>query len=104
MIVPKYSKKVLYVRLRCEVGKIIRQLCLQEEVELIEGHAMPDHIHLDPSKFSIAMVLGYLKGNSVIHFHRAIHGIKQSFTGRHFWSCGYCVSTLGLDEGMIVPM
>jgi len=60
VIVPKYRKKVLYGRLRGEVGKIIRQLCRQKEVELIEGHAMPDHIHLVlsvPPKYSIAMVL-----------------------------------------------
>ena len=64
VIVPKYRKKVLYGRLRGEVGKIIRQLCRQKEVELIEGHAMPDHIHLvlsDPPKYSISMVLGYAK-------------------------------------------
>jgi putative transposase len=104
VIVPKYRKKVLYGRLRGEVGKIIRQLCRQKDVELIEGHAMPDHIHLVlsvPPKYSIAMVLGYLKGKSAIHIHRAIHGIKQGFTGRHFWSRGYCVSTIGLDEEMI---
>ena len=104
VIVPKYRKKVLYGRLRGEVGKIIRQLCRQKEVELIEGHAMPDHIHLVlsvPPKYSIAMVLGYLKGKSAIHIHRKVHGIKQGFTGRHFWSRGYCVSTIGLDEEMI---
>lgn len=62
VIVPKYRKKVLFGRLRGEVGKIIRQLCRQKEVELIEGHAMPDHIHLVlsiPPKYSIAMVIGY---------------------------------------------
>jgi putative transposase len=105
VIVPKYRKKVLYGRLRGEeVGKIIRQLCRQKEVELIEGHAMPDHVHLVlsvPPKYSIAMVLGYLKVKSAIHIHRKIHGIKQGFTGRHFWSRGYCVSTVGLDEEMI---
>ena len=104
VIVPKYRKKVLYGRLRGEVGKIIRQLCRQKEVELNEGHAMPEHIHLVlsvPLKYSIAMVLGYLKGKSAIHIHRTIRGIKQGFTGRHFWSRGYCVSTIGLDEEMI---
>ena len=104
VIVPKYRKKVLYGRHRGEVGKIIRQLCRQKEVELIEGHAMPDHIHLVlgvPPKYSIAMVLGYLKGKSAIQIHRKVHDIKQGFTGRHFWSCGYCVSTIGLDEEII---
>ena len=104
VIVPKYHKKVLFGRLRGEVGKIIRQLCRQKEVELIEGLAMPDHIHLVlsvPPKYSVAMVLGYLKGKSAIHIHRTAHGIKQGFTGRHFWSRGYCVSTVGLNEEMI---
>lgn len=100
VIVPKYRKKVLYGRLRGEVGKIIRQLCRQKEVELIEGHAMADHIHLVlsiPPKYSVAMVIGYLKGKSAIHIHRKAQGAKS----RHFWSRGYCVSTVGLDEEMI---
>ncbi|TWJ13507.1 IS200/IS605 family transposase [Geobacter argillaceus] len=62
VIVPRYRKKVLYGRIRSEVGKIIRQLCRQKEVELIEGQACPDHIHLVlsvPPKYSIAMLVGY---------------------------------------------
>ena len=65
---------------------------------------MPDHIHLVlsvPPKLSIAMVLGYLKGKSAIHIHRQLEGIKSGFTGKHFWSRGYCVSTIGLDEDTI---
>jgi len=102
--VPKYRKRVLYGRVKREVGKIIRQLCRQKEVELLEGHAMPDHIHLVlsvPPKLSIAMVLGYLKGKSAIHIHRQLEGVNRGFTGRHFWSRGYCVSTIGLDEETI---
>jgi len=104
VIVPKYRKKVLYDRLRGEVGKIIRQLCRQKEVELIEGHAMPDHIHLVlsvPPKYSFCNGVGVPERQVSIHIHRTIHGIKQGFTGRHFWSRGYCVSTIGLDEEMI---
>jgi putative transposase len=104
VIVPKYRKKVLFGRVRRDVGKIIRQLCRQKDVELIEGHAMPDHIHLVlsvPPKYSIAMVMGYLKGKSAIHLHRQLQGVKQGFTGKHFWSRGYCVSTIGMDEETI---
>jgi len=104
VIVPKYRKKVLFGRVRRDVGKIIRQLCRQKDVELIEGHAMPDHIHLVlsvPPKYSIAMVMGYLKGKSAIHIHRRLQGVKQGFTGKHFWSRGYCVSTIGMDEETI---
>lgn len=67
----------------------------------MEGHAMPDHIHLllsAPPKYSIAMVVGYLKGKSAIHIHRQLQGVKKGFTCRHFWSRGYCVSTVGIDE------
>ncbi|WP_085439992.1 IS200/IS605 family transposase [Magnetofaba australis] len=101
VFVAKYRKKVLFGRLRKEVGQILRQLCRQKGVELVEGHAMKDHVHLVlsvPPKFSIAMVVGYLKGKSAIHIHRRAHGLKQGFTGKHFWSRGYCVSTVGLDE------
>ena len=104
VIVPKYRKKVMYGRTRKEIGKIVRQLCRQKDVELVEGHAMPDHIHLVlsfPPKHSIAMVVGYLKGKSAIHIHRKMLGVKKGFTGKHFWSRGYCVSTVGLDEAVI---
>ena len=104
VIVPKCRKKVLFGRVRLEVGKIIRQLCRQKEVELIEGQACPDHIHLVlsvPPKYSIAMVIGYLKGKSAIQIHRQLQGVKKGFTGKHFWSRGYCVSTVGMDEETI---
>ena len=101
VFVPKYRKKVLYGRTRKVVGEILRRLCRQKEVEIIEGHAMADHIHLllnIPPKFSVAMVVGYLKGKSAIRIHRQMLGVKRGFTGKHFWSRGYCVSTVGLDE------
>lgn len=101
VIVPKYRRKVLYGKARRKVGEILRQLCRQKDVELLEGHAMPDHVHLVlsiPPKFSVAMTVGYLKGKSAIRIHRELMGAKRGFTGKHFWSRGYCVSTVGLDE------
>ena len=62
---------------------------------------MPDHIHMVlsiPPKYSVAMVIGYLKGKSAIQIHREMLGVKKGFTGKSFWSRGYCVSTVGLDE------
>ena len=62
---------------------------------------MLDHIHIVlsiPPKYSVAMVVGYLKGKSAIQIHRKMLGVKKGFTGKHFWSRGYCVSTVGLDE------
>ena len=70
----------------------------------MEGHAMPDPIHLVlsiPPMYSVAMVVGYLKGKSAIQIHRKMLGVKKGFTGKHFWSRGYCVSMVGLDEAKI---
>jgi putative transposase len=70
---------------------------------LLEGHLMPDHIHMClriPLKFSIAFFLGFLKGKSAIRIHREVLKVKK-VTGLHFWSRGYCVSTVGLDENTI---
>ena len=104
VFVPKYRKKVLYGRTRKRIGQILRQLCRQKGVEILEGHAMPDHIHLVlriPPKFSVALVVGYLKGKSAIQIHREALSVKRGFTGKHFWSRGYCVSTVGLDEATV---
>jgi putative transposase len=83
---------------------MLRELCLQHEVELVEGHAMSDHIHLClsvPPKYSVAHTVGFLKGKSAIRIHREYLGRRKQFTGFHFWARGYCVSTVGLDEQMI---
>ena len=104
VIVPKYRRKTMFGQVRKRIGKLLKQLCLQKGVELIEGHVMPDHVHMVlsiPPKYSVAMVLGYLKGKSAIQIHREALNVKQGFTGKHFWSRGYCVSTVGLDENMI---
>ena len=101
VIVPKYRRKVLFGKTRKQIGKILRQLCRQKGVEILEGNAMLDHIHMVlsiPPKYSVAMVVGYLKGKSAIQIHREMLGVKKGFTGKSFWSRGYCVSTVGLDE------
>jgi putative transposase len=72
-------------------------------VELLEGHLMPDHIHMClsvPPKYSIAFVIGFLKGKSAVLIHRTVLG-KKRVPGLHFWARGYCVSTVGLDEETI---
>jgi len=101
---PKYRKKRIFGRLRKEVGRIIREICDQNEMELLEGHAMADHVHLCvkiPPKYSVANAIGRLKGKSAIRIHRDYLNRKRNFTGFHFWARGYCVSTVGLDEGVI---
>ena len=104
VFVPKYRKKAIYGSLRKEIGSILRELCRQQGVELVEGYAMRDHIHMllmIPPKFSVANTIGFLKGKSAIRIFRDYLQVKRNFTGRHFWARGYCVSTVGLDEQMI---
>ena len=104
VFVPKYRRRSIYGALRREIGGILRELCQQQGVEVVEGHAMADHIHLClsiPPKYSVANTVGFLKGKSAIRNHRQLLGQKRNFTGLHFWARGYCVSTIGLDEAKI---
>ena len=104
VILPKYRRKVFYGKMRRRIGEILRQLCRQKEIELVEGKALADHIHMVlsiPPKYSVAMTVGYLKGKSAIRIHRELMGTKGTLFGRAFWSRGYCVSTVGLDEETI---
>ncbi len=104
VIVPKYRRKAIFGKLRKEIGAILRELCRQHGIELIEGNAMADHIHMllsVPPKYSIAMTIGYLKGKSAIRISRDLMRTKGTLFGRSFWARGYCVSTVGLDEAYI---
>ena len=103
VIIPKYRRKVLYGKLRRQVGTILRELCRQKGIELVEGKAKPDHIHMClsiPPKYSVAHTIGFLKGKSAVRIHRdLLH--ERRMTGLHFWATSYCVSTVGLDEEKI---
>ena len=104
VFVPKYRRRAIYGSLRRQIGGILRELCRQAGIELVEGHAMADHMHLClsiPPKFSVANTIGFLKGKSAIRIHRQFLGQKRNFGGLHFWTKGYCVSTVGLDEQMV---
>ena len=101
---PKYRFRIL----RGEVGKsirdIIRQLCEWRNIEILEGNIQIDHIHLVLSispKYSVSEAVGFLKGKSAIKIFDFNHELKRRYWGRHFWSKGYCVSTIGLDEEQI---
>jgi putative transposase len=98
---PKYRKRAIYGQLKKSIGGILRQLCDQQGIELVEGHAMADHVHLllsVPPKYSVANTVGFIKGKSAIRIHREFLGRQRQFTGFHFWARGYCVSTVGIDE------
>jgi putative transposase len=103
VIVPKYRRKRLYGKFRRGVGQILGDLCRQKRVELLEGHLLSDHVHMClrvAPKYSIAFVIGFLKGKSAVRIHRDLMKEKR-VAGLHFWSRGYCVSTVGLDEKTI---
>ena len=102
VIVPKYRKRKLYGELKRQVGEILHELSRQRGVTILEGNLCADHVHMClrvPPKFSVAFVIGFLKGKSAVRIHRRA-GNKR-VTGLHFWSRGYCVSTVGLDEATI---
>jgi putative transposase len=102
--IPKYRKKALYGELRTHVGGVLRELATQKECRIVEGHLMPDHIHMlvaIPPKYSVAQALGFIKGKSAIQIARTFGGRKRNFTGQHFWARGYFVSTVGRDEKLI---
>ena len=103
VIVPKYRRKAIYGNLRRQIGRILRDLCRQRGIGLVEGHAMPDHVHLClsiPPRYSVAHTAGFLKGKSAVRIHRELLR-ERRLVGLHFWSTGYCVSTVGLDEDAV---
>ena len=102
--IPKCRKKVLYGELRKHVGGVLRELALQKECMVLEGHLMPDHVHMlisIPPKYSVSQVVGFIKGKSAIHIARVYMGRRKNFTGQRFWARGYYVSTVGMDEETI---
>jgi len=102
--VPKKRRKIIYGKLREELRTILKRLCQYKGVEVVEGTMCMDHIHMClmvPPKFSIAFVIGFIKGKSPVLIHRTILKNKK-VSGLHFWARGYCVSTVGLDEQTIL--
>lgn len=102
--IPKSRRKVLYGRIRQYLGELLHTLARQKECMIPEGHIRPDHIHVlisIPPKYSVAQLMGFLKGKSAIHVARTYMGQRKNHTGMHFWARGYYVSTVGADEEMI---
>jgi len=104
VFIPKCRRKVLYGQLRQELGVVFRALAGERESDIIEGHLMPDHVHMMisvPPKYSVAQVIGYMKGKSAIHIARVYAGRRKNFVGQNFWARGYWVSTVGKDEAAV---
>ena len=101
---PKYRRKIIYYEWRKDIQQIIRDLCKWKGIEIIEGHMMPDHIHLllsIPPKYSISQIMGYIKGKSAMMIFERHANLKYKFGNRHFWSTGYYVSSVGLNTATI---
>lgn len=104
VFVPKYRKKKLYGEIRRYLGPVFRELALQKECQILEGHMVQDHVHMlisIPPKYSVAQIVGYIKGKSAIAVARQFGGRKRNFNGEHFWARGYAVSTVGYEEEKI---
>ncbi len=96
---PKYRRKIIYNQLKADIRDILKQLCSYKGVEII-----PDHIHMllsIPPKISVSSFMGYLKGKSALMIFDRHANLKYKFGNRHFWSEGYYVSTVGLNETTI---
>jgi len=102
--IPKYRRKMLYGQLRKNLGEVFHELARQKECKILEGHLQSDHIHVlvsIPPKYSVAQIVGYIKGKSAIHIARTYLGQRKNYTGMSFWARGYFVSTVGADEELV---
>jgi len=102
--IAKRRRKVIYGTLRKEIGHIIRKLCEYKGIAIVAGNAGMDHIHLCiaiPPKYSVATIVGYLKGKSTMIVCERYGKRKRNFRGHSFWARGYYVSTVGRDEEQV---
>ncbi len=101
---PKYRRQVIYGKIKSDIGQILRKLCEYKGVEIIEGEACPDHIHMlvsIPPKYSISQIMGYLKGKSSLMIFDRHANLKYKYGNRQFWCKGYYVDTVGRNKKAI---
>ena len=101
---PKYRRKEIYRKLRKDIGEILRKLCEEKGVEIIEAKACPDHIHMlgsIPPHLSVAQFMGFLKRKSALMIFDRHANLKYKYGRRNFWSRGYFVDTVGKNERVI---
>ena len=101
---PKYRRKVIYGELKADIGKILRKLCNEKKVEIIEAEACTDHIHMlvsIPPYLSISQFMGYIKSKSALMIFDRHANLKYKYGNRHFWATGYFVDTVGKNEKII---
>ncbi|MBM3283484.1 MAG: IS200/IS605 family transposase [Deltaproteobacteria bacterium] len=102
---PKYRHRIFKDDIVEYTRQQIYQLCKQKElVEVLELNIKPDHIHLVmdiPPKYSVSEIMGFLKGKLALRLFQKYEHLGRKYWGRHLWSRGYFVSTIGLDEDKI---
>ena len=104
VFIPKCRRKKLYGEIRSYLGPVFRELANQRESTIIEGHMVQDHVHMlikIPPKYSVAEVIGYIKGKSAIAVARQFGGRQRNFNGEKLWARGYAVSTVGFEEEQV---
>lgn len=102
--IPKCRRKILFGRIRTYLGEVFHKLARQRESEIMEGHLCKDHVQIYisiPPKYSVAQVVGFMKGKRVIHIASEVQGRAHGYSGQSFWARGYFVSTVGRDEKVI---
>ena len=101
---PKYRRQAIYGKVKEDIGRMLRKLCEYKEVEILEAEACPDHIHMlvtIPPKYSVAQIVGYLKGKSSLMIFEKYANMKYKYGNRHFWCRGYHVDTVGKNTKAI---
>lgn len=101
---PKYRRQVIYREIKGDIGEILRRLCQQKGIEIIEANACPDHIHMlisIPPKYRVAQIMGYLKGKSSLMIFDRHANLKYKYGNRHFWARGYYADTVGRNKKQI---
>ena len=101
---PKYRRQIIYGKIRLDIGKMLRKLCEYKGVEIIESEVCKDHIHMlvsIPPKYSVAQIMGYLKGKSSLMIFEKYANLKNKYGNRNFWCRGYYVDTVGRNKKAI---
>ena len=101
---PKYRRQIIYGKIKSDIGQMLRKLCEYKEIEILEAEACKDHIHMlisVPPKYSVAQIMGYLKGKSSLMIFEKYANLKYKYGNRHFWCRGYYVSTVGANRKAI---
>ena len=101
---PKYRRQIICGKIKADIGQMLRKLCEYKGMEILEAEACKDHIHMlvsIPPKYSVAQIMGYLKGKSSLMIFEKYANLKYKYGNLHFWCRGYYVSTVGANKKAI---